>query len=390
MRNVFTVFAVLTILFTSLAQNQRSVTPYGLVQYRLRSRIQSAFSDDASVTVHDYANTISYYGGLTVVLNNQLSFGLQIGNDWVFTEDVNFLNNNPAPQAQFPLATFPYFHLAYARYNPGFLEMMLGIVPVLSHGPLDLLERSLSTGTYRAAPFFTWPVVMNNSFMGLKIGRQVVGSEGFSLGVDLLTSVIDSRVTAITTNDQIIEQPARNPTSLLFVLDIPVTAGTFLVTPQLAAITNRNYNSALEGGDHEVTGGFSLKYSINERWNITGVIACASVNNFSSRNPVNQRTADTLPVSRYDHRGFITGVVSNMTIGPGVLTTDVKYGFSDNREADNGRFDYLYADLRYDWNVHPNFSIMPRIRNFTTFNPSGTEVKMTMENRPELIFTGSF
>ncbi len=393
MRNLCISFMAIVLVSASFLKAEISFTPYGMAQYRLRTRVNSAFTDDASATAFNYANTISYFVGLKADVSEQVSFQMQIGNDWVHTDDVNFLNNNPViAQRQFPPGIVPGFHLAYARWNPGAVNVALGIVPVLSYGPLDLIERSLSTGSYGAAAFITWPVITNNSFMGLKMEVPVLTGD-VGLNVNLLSSVIDSRFRAVSVGDQIVTDPNRNPTSALFVLDLPFTAGAFTLTPQLVGIVFRNYNSAREQGDHELAAGFQATYRLNQQTVLRTFGAYAQVDNMGSRNDKGVRSVGAGEVTiapQYEHVGVIAGIGTTIGMGPGSLVANLLFSYSEDLQMDDSDFNYLFLDLMYGWNVHQNLTITPRVRKFTTVNPDGRNVTATMEIRPELMFTARF
>lgn len=393
MRNLMTLTLAVVLVAAVFVQADIDFTPYGLAQYRLRTRINSAYTDDVSETVFNYANTISYYAGFKANVSEQFSFQMQIGNDWVFTEDVNFLNNNPVIAArQFPPGSIPYFHLAYAQWNPGAVNLSLGIVPVISYGPLDLIERSLSTGSYATAAFFTWPVITNNSFMGLKLGVPILKGD-VALDVNLLSSVIDSRFRAVSSGDQVIEDPNKNPTSAMFVLDLPFKAGAFSLTPQFVGIVNRNYNSAREEGDHELSGGLTAAYKLNDKTELRTFGAYAQVDNLGSRNDKEVRSVGSESVTiapQYENVGVIAGIGATFGMGPGSLVANFNYSYSEDLQMDNSDLDYLYFDLMYNWNVHKNLTITPRVRNFTTLNPDDSNITRLMEIRPELMLTAKF
>ncbi|GBU26066.1 hypothetical protein R83H12_02749 [Fibrobacteria bacterium R8-3-H12] len=101
-----------------------------------------------------------------------------------------------------------------------------------------------------------------------------------------------------------------------------------------------------------------------------------------------------------------------MGAGPGTLALDFKVGSSwDGTECTyvggdkklltsaqktgrkvNDRTDIL-LDLSYGWNIHPKFQIKPRWRLYYSSwgnSKDGEYVASRMENRPELIITGTF
>ncbi|MDG5815065.1 hypothetical protein QA601_08250 [Chitinispirillales bacterium ANBcel5] len=390
MKHQFCIFILLFLIGFLSAQEERSFTPYGFAQYRLRTRHRSAATDEARVWTSDYANTISYYAGFRAVLNQSLGFGMQIGNDWVHTEDVNYLNNNPViPQRQFPPGSVPVFHLAYATYDPGFFDLTLGIVPLLSYGPLDLLERSLSTGTYQGTAFFTWPVITNNSMMGLQLGFPLFEDER-TLRAELFTTVIDSRLGEITANEGIVDPPVSASSGVMLLLTLPFSTDVFMVTPQVLGVFNRNYNLTRGRGDHEWAGGFRAEYTVRGGVQVWGSFAYGGIANWKSRNPVNMRTVIDTVGEVYDHRGLISSLGVGIGIGPGTLVTDVKYSFHTDRQTDEEYYHYVLNDLYYSLEVRSGLSIAPRVRNFMTFNPSGSEIEMLLEIRPEIMVTATF
>lgn len=381
------VFLLSLLVSSTLAE--LSITPYGLVQYRLRAKINTAFDDESSATALDYFNTFSYYAGMKVGIDQQLSLQFQIGNDWVAVENVSWAANRMPFPTRTPLpGTEFYMHLAYARWDPGFMYMEVGAVPVVSYGPLDLLERSLNSGSYRAAAFYTWIVGTNNSLLGLRAGVPILSGDR-ELQINLFSTVVDPRSTALTRGDSLIESTTFNPSSVLFILDAPFSFGSFSITPQLAGVAYRNFNQAREAGDHEISGGLKADYRINSKVSFSVMAAYAMVNNEKSRIVDTLRT-DIETASLYDNRGFITGLRSDIGAGPGAFRAEFAYNYAEDKEQPGSASDYLYTDISYTWNVHPHFSIAPRLRNFTTLNSENSSIKVNMENRPEIMFTGKF
>jgi hypothetical protein len=140
--------------------------------------------------------------------------------------------------------------------------------------------------------------------------------------------------------------------------------------------------------------------------------------------------------TKYISNGLIAGIGATIKAGPGVIALGVSYGNASN-SADKFRSSYtsvttttivrvsendldfgepdttisgpviidtkdfdpktatnkndILIDVRYTWNVHPKFSIAPRWRTYiTTYDEGSGHVKMKMENRPEIVLTGTF
>ncbi len=122
-------------------------TPYGMAQYRLRLRLKSITPEIGDATSStNYRNMIAYYIGTNVKVNNVVSFGFQIGDDAITTEEVSFLQQKTTPT---------WISQAWAKVNPGFMNLTFGVLPVKGNGTLDLIERSLTAGStgYEAQGF---------------------------------------------------------------------------------------------------------------------------------------------------------------------------------------------------------------------------------------------
>lgn len=146
------IFLIAITLFSSiLAQSRDSMfTFYGLAQYRLRIDYTRVSDNDRNFrSAIDYSNRIGFYWGTVFSPSPDFMLQFQLGNDWVSTETVTYPGNNPATvtEKSYPPFSVPYFHLAFIQWTPGLFTLTAGKVPLLSYGPLDLIEQSLATGT---------------------------------------------------------------------------------------------------------------------------------------------------------------------------------------------------------------------------------------------------
>jgi len=387
------------------------VTPYGTASYRFRGRLWSASTeDDKSGFTADYFNLLGWQVGLKAKVDDKLSLQFQIGNDFNSGEEVSWAANNANGARQ----SFQnlYVHLAYATWNPGPVYLTGGVIPVSSNGTLDLLERSLNTGSYGDAIFQTWSSVLNNRLVAIKLGVPLL-KDDFKLGVELTSSVLDARSTrnnlignyattgAVGKDDGVTEEPDPNPPSVLLLLDVPISAGALKLTPELTYVLNRNYNSTVEKGDGEFIVGLAGSYKINDGVTLSLSGAYGTVSNKESQigtyggNTRGGSVAKVDNFQEYVSNGLIVGVGTSIKAGPGSLAIDAKYGnaidaANDATEKATNKNDIL-GDIRYTWNVHPKFSIQPRYRLYvTTYDEGSGHISTKMENRPELILTGSF
>ncbi|MCL2688924.1 MAG: hypothetical protein FWE57_03625 [Chitinispirillia bacterium] len=405
--------AVLTITSTVLAELE--VKPYGSASYRYRGRIWNASdNDDNSASTWDHSNLVSWFVGLRAKVDDQLSLQFQIGNDWLFGENVSWAGNNPLWGRLVP-NTHPSnstalnnmkVSLAYARWNPGYLYMDVGVIPVAGNGTLDLLEKSLNTGSYNEASFLGWFPQTNNSLMAMRLGVPVL-KDDIKMAAEMVVSVIDPRTQILTTVGDMALDPngsKSNPSSFFLMFNFPAAVGDFRVTPELVGIVNRNYNRELEKGDHEILGGLSANYKVNNAVSVSMFGGYGTVSNDKSKvgaygmAGAGRRSLDTLTVSAYNSVGMVFGAGTAVRTAPGLFAADIKYGKSYNDKTEQTKImtdiNNYQADARYTFNVHPRFTIMPRwwicVTTYDKDRNNGNTVKTKIENRPELVIGGSF
>ena len=403
---VFAAAGLALLMAASSVLAEIQVTPYGAASYRYRGRLWSVSNDDCSVTTFDHLNMVSWMTGLRAKVDDQLSLQFQIGNDWSAGESVAWDGHNTPQGRKDRTGTGAidnlYVHLAYARWNPGYLYMDVGVIPLSSNGTLDLLERSLNTGSYNETVYQGWQPQTNNSLMAMRIGVPIL-TDDIKLTAEAVVSIIDPRTQKITTplSDS---DPPSDPTSFLLMLNIPVAAGDFKVTPELTAVVNRNYNSAREKGDHEIIGGLSAGYKVNDAVSVSFSGGYGMVSNYYSK-VGSYGSANNKPQPRenkdvgddfamYDNKGLQLGVGTSIKAGPGTFAFDFKYGNSldDATKATKTatNTNNIYIDPRYTWNVHPKFTIAPRWRVYISTYDKSQPVTMRMENRPELVLGAAF
>jgi hypothetical protein len=378
-----------------------TVTPYGAAHYRFRGQFNTRTDeDDESQSIANYTNHLAWRLGVKATVNEQLSLQFQIGNDWGSPENVNYLLNNGI-RSRGPAYQNLYVHLAYARWNPGYLFIEAGVVPLNSNGTLDLLESSLSRGRYAETVFDGWSQY-NSSMIGFKIGAPLVKGD-IKVSAELFQTVIDNRAQSLPTN--LADDPIANPASLLLVLDVPVEAGALKITPEFTSVINRNFNRTTEEGDHEFIGGLSASYKISGD---VSVSLNGGYGGFSNENSkvgaydsvgTAQRLGsisadDAADIIPYKTSGLFIGAGTSIKAGPGNIQLDVKYNSTENGydsdTKDETHYDYINADLRYSLKVNKNFSILPRYRLDTVLYPKNNANDTELRHRFELVFEGSF
>jgi hypothetical protein len=380
---------------SAYAENDTTViTPYGLAQYRFRDRIINQTYTGGAATRSDnvYANQLGYYVGVKARVNKQLSLQFQIGNDWVNTETVTYLSNNhtlgPNPNGlALRSSLYPYFHLAYAKWDQGMFNLTVGIIPEVSYGALDFIERSLAVGTYGSsigygAGQISWAVGTNNSITGAKLGVPLLTSS-VKVSAELTAAVVDSAAHAAVLETD----PKSYPSMQLYVLDIPVTYKKLTAGLQIATVLFREYNVVSEKGDHEISVGANASYKISPDWSVRATTGFATFGN------TNSQPVDTLQFKRVAMQ-----ICGGTTIkaGVGTLIVDASYSTDENtKTAASSYYGFWFLDAKYAYSANKNFDITPRLRIFSTQYPDNAVVNaaktdMKTEIRPEILFTGKF
>lgn len=390
-----------TLLICGSALADLEIKPYGGAQYFYRGRIWNASVKDSSASTFDHYNLVKWQVGLKAKVDDQLSLQFQIGNDWVAGENVTWFANNTVSgrkkidETSVSISNI-FVHLAYARWNPGYMYMDLGVIPLVSNGTLDLLERSINSGSYDQAGYQTYFAQAVNSMMAFRLGAPIL-KDNIKLSAEVVTSVIDSRVQSLTSKGDRggidSKSPKDNPPSFLVMLNLPVTAGGIKVTPELTAVTNRNYNSAKEKGDHEIIGGLSASYKVNDMVSVSLNGGYGMIDNCKSKvGAYGNSDRSAAYDGGYESRGLLIGAGTAVKAGPGVFAFDAKYGNSINKKSKTDTdIDNIYIDPRYTWNVHPNVTIQPRWRVYIiSYDKDRGGVETKMENRPELTIGASF
>ncbi len=385
----------LILLISVSTYAQMKFTPYGHAQYRLRLSYSILTPDQGdNLTALAYHNQIAYYAGLRALISESMSFQFQIGNDWVATEDVEWGANEAWEKRD---GLYPYFHLAYFNWNPGLFYLMGGIVPISSHGALDLIERSLNADSYSAAAFVGWPVGTNGSSMGLKVGAPILKND-FSMGVEVFSTTTSNRI------QQLAEDASENLNAVMFVINVPMSIAKLSFTPQFSTIINRLYNPNTGESDHEYATGLSANYTFSKIFSMSAKFGYAQIANENSglaRESENEfdiadtggsvaGVIDTTTVDDQNHIGMIAGIGGSIILGPGSIIFEGTYSSNENSEVDESSTHFFFGDLKYGWNLNEHLTLMPRIRSFTTVYPEAAQNESKTEILTEILFIARF
>jgi len=349
-----------------------SLKPFGMAMYRLRYDVTAGRTGDIWRSGGDYSNWIGYRVGIAATINDQLSGRFEIGNNWFGAEKVSGIRYNYDFQSN-PRGLFPFFTLAYCEWNPQYLHIQAGIVPVTGEAVKKLLGVSLVSGGkgYACASHVPWGAVTNNGMQGLRIGAPVVlGS--IKTGVDFFTTILTQRTAGTASSFR------TNSDAILFMLELPAVYGNISLVPQLMVLPNRNYDAKTDKSDHEFMGGFDGSYKINRNISLSLGYGVAWF-------PQNAAGDSTGMIRK--QLGMNGGAGASMKIGPGKLELLFALSTDEDLEKQKSRTLYPYADIKYGWNVNGSFVIMPHLRMYVTDHNNND---LTVISRPEMVFMGSF
>jgi hypothetical protein len=383
---------------TTMNIGSMPVTWYGMAQFRFRDDFLSlpGLTDPNSNT--DNA-TLSYQLGYKIGAKaspaKDVSLQFEIGNDWYGTDVVTGIPGNflsPLPQQPYRSVATPFFDLAYAQWDPGYIHIATGIIPVGGNALMDLLGESiLNNKSYENTAWIPWGVVTNYSQTGLRIGAPITTGP-VNVGVNLMTAMFQMTPPFVypTTTDLTTNHPA-----IEYLLELPITSGGFRANPQGFIIPDRCYNAATDEQDAEVGLGLDLGYKIDKDATLRGSFGYAQNSNSNSyrkgdlveENPLTN-PGTMVADAPFNNRGTNLNLGTTIMIGPGKLDFDFNMSTDIHKDADSLNGNYWFYDLKYAIFVSKNYSIMPRLRFFYEHpQADGKYVELT---RPELIFTGTF
>ncbi len=378
---------------------------YGLAMFRLRDEMVSNFSADTTRRSANFSNQIAYKLGVKAKPNDQTMLQLEIGNDWYATEEVEGLPGNYWTKRN-PMT--PWFDLACGQWDPGFMHIQAGIIPVRGTPLMDLLGVSIFFARdYKKAAHIPWGVVTNFSQTGLRLGAPILKGD-VSFGVDVMSAILEMRHVGVRTDKFNLNAPANE-----FELEAPLSMAGLTLTPQAFITPNRSYNMSTNKSDIEFGAGFDVVYKLNPNISLRGGYGYARNSNRNT-----YKNADGTPNVFYDTYGDpfnITGVTdtinrvtdrtefdrwgNNINVGTSALLGPGKFDFdfnlSNEQDAYNKNVDdwYPFFDIKYGWMLSKNFILMPRVRLFFTEPKApvaGIKYNNMLTTRPELIFTSTF
>jgi hypothetical protein len=370
----------------------------GLAMLRLRDEVMTNYlKTGRREETATFSYQIAYKLGCKIKPNDQTMLQFDIGNDWYATEEVEGFPGNYWTKRN-PMT--PWFDLAFAQWDPGFLHIQAGIIPVRGTPLMDLLGVSLFLNrTYKMAGHIPWGVVTNFSQTGLRLGAPIVKGP-FSIGVDVMSALIEQRPVYTVVLDSL----KINASAVEFEMDVPMSVAGLTATPQAFIIPNRSFNKANGKSDIEFGAGFDLGYKLNDGMTFRAGFGYARNSNANSASPTNTifdmykdpsnilSKTDTVNKMvdsvKFDRWGTNLNVGTTVKLGPGKL--DFDFNLSNEQNAFNKNVDdwYPFFDLKYGWALSKNFILMPRVRFF--FSEPKLTYNNALKTRPELIFIGTF
>jgi hypothetical protein len=377
----------------------------GLTMLRLRDELMTNFRtnghEEESAT---FSYQIAYKLGLKVRPNDETLLQFELGNDWFATEEAEGFPGNYYTKRN-PMT--PWFCLAFGQWDPGYMHIQAGIIPVKGTALMDLLGVSLFFNrNYKMAAHLPWGVLTNFSQTGLRLGAPIVKGP-FSIGVDAMSAIIEQRPVYAMGIDSI----KVNMSAVEFELDIPITVAGVSVTPQAFIIPARSFSKATGKSDIEFGSGFDFGCKVSD-----GMVCRAGFGYARNSNRETHSRTNTVyniysdPIlgkpdtvnkmvdsAAFDRWGTNLNVGTTITLGPGKLDFDFNLSSQQNAYDTTVSDWYPFFDIKYGWALSKNFIVMPRVRLFFSELKSAVLVNGTyyhynnmLKTRPELILMGTF
>ncbi len=370
-----------------------SVSWYGMAMLRLREDVSTNYlKNGLTMEGAQYSYQIAYKVGVNAKPNDQTLINLELGNDWYGTETATGIPGNYYLKRE---SLTPWFSLAYAQWDPGYMHILAGIVPVKGSMMMDLVGASiLNNRTYKTAAHTPWGTVTNFGQTGLKLGAPILNGP-FSLGIDMTSAIFEHRSVVLATTGM-----QYNSTAVEFLLDLPMKIAGLSANPQVFITPNRTYSVTKKKGDIEYGAGMDLGYKLNDMASLRAGYAYARNSNAMSwgdsvwKDPFNQTAAGGKMYDKfYDRYGTETGIGTTLKFATGKLDFDFLLSNDVNLSDTTVNDWYPFFDIKYAWAINKNFSITPRVRLFFTElnqNAPTNAYNNQLKTRPEIIITGTF
>jgi hypothetical protein len=360
-------------------------TFYGMAMYRFRWIAYANYRKDQGIeTATDYQNKLAYKAGVKVKVNDEVSGQFEAGNDWYGTESVEAVNKGNFLNSHRDI--YPYFSLAYMKWNPGCFFIDVGIIPVPGSSLLDLIGTGFSaadinSGTaYQKAAHTSWGIITNFSLPGARLGMPIL-KEDFKLGVELVTSVLEERTVTAMIPDSLRD----NNSGIMLMAGIPMSTGLLTLKPSVIINFSRFYRdsaSVKDKADNEYGLGVEAGYKVSSAACVRLGLGYAHMANKNSRLPAQ---------AEFDEEGVDGNIGTTLALGPGKLDCDFTLSTDENSKAGVSRAYYPFVDVKYGWAVNKNFTIKPRTRLFFTRAAKNDSKYVTkFVTWPEIILYGEF
>jgi hypothetical protein len=362
-------------------------TFYGLGMTRIREIVYSnSRKDGGTESATDFQYKLAYKVGVKVKVNEEVSGQFEIGNDWYACETIDATKKGNLYNTRLNL--YPYFSLAYMKWNPGCMYMDVGIIPVGGSSLLDLIGNGMLWGAnsgsaYKMAAHIPWGVITNFSVPGMRIGMPILKDE-FKLGIDVTSTILEERGMVAKIPDSLVHKNS----AIMVMVDFPMSTGALTLKPTLIMNFNRFYNDSLKPStfnnksDNELGAGLEVGYKINPSACVRGGVGYAQMSNENSR-------LSTDPA--IDEQGMNGNIGATLKYGPGKIDVDFNISTDENKKITDSRVAYPFVDLKYGWAVNKNFIIMPRTRLFfTTPAKNDATYKSKFYMWPEVMLFGTF
>lgn len=370
------------------------ITWYGMAMLRLREEIETNTKTGGSMEEKAvFSHQLGYKIGAKVKPNDIVLLQFELGNDWSGTDLVQGIPGNYLTRRD---PNTPWFSLAFVQWDPGYMHIAAGIIPVKGSGLMDLLANSIINTVsgvkgYSSSAFNQWGVITNFSQTGLRIGAPVLTGD-FKLGVDIMSAIIEHR-----TVNYGIDTMRLNGSAMEFLVEAPLSCCSFTAVPQVFIIPNRSFDTSArsEKGDMEIGAGVDAGYKLNDGVTFRASVGYAQNSNTNSykadsiyKDPFD-KTKGKMLAKQFENSGTIITIGSSVKMGPGKFDVDVNYSMDKNaKDLNNVDDSYLFVDMKYGWLLNKNFIVMPRLRFFYSTFKNVYDSKLRI--RPEIILNGTF
>lgn len=354
------VFFLLLIFFLSYSKNKADTIffPYAHASYTYRSDFSKINKANIKSDSTDFSHIFGLDFGFKILLKQHLQIHCEFGADQSKSENFHYANPDQYFLHSYQSFELPFLHHAFLKWGPSFFYFEAGKIFIDNYGPLDLIERSLESGSFGGAAFISWSAATGNSLFGIKSG--FTKNESKRSVLELGTAVITKPALQSFQNDN--ENPC-----ILLILTSSLQLNKLSFFPQIVILSGTFQHLKRF---HELGAGFTTSFSLSENIKFNYLNAFALIKNNLQNNTLPEKKPTQ--ISEYGFESSLKTEIRHKVNSFNIIT---KYSLNISKEDPDSIDHFLSCELAYSFNYIFSILLTPKIQFLYSFDSNSIKPK---------------